>query len=85
MKRFVAVKWLNDAFNFSGCEWHDNVMSYIDIEIYFVAALIGSGGAAMLITSLSITADLIGRNKESSAFVYGAMSLADKISNGKKY
>ena len=60
-------------------------MSYIDIEIYFVAALIGSGGAAMLITSLSITADLIGRNKESSAFVYGAMSLADKISNGKNH
>ena len=52
------------------------------IEIYVVAAFIGSGGAGMLITSLSITAELIGKNKESSAFVYGAISLVDKISNG---
>ena len=36
----------------------------------------------MLITSLSLTADLIGRNSESGAFVYGSMSLTDKISNG---
>ena len=51
-------------------------------EIYGVAALIGSGGSTMLITSLSLTADLIGANCESGAFVYGAMSLTDKVSNG---
>ena len=51
-------------------------------EIYIIALLIGSGGAGMLITSLSITAELIGKNKESSAFVYGAISLVDKLSNG---
>ena len=36
----------------------------------------------MLVTSLSITADLIGSNVESGAFVYGAMSFCDKLSNG---
>ena len=36
----------------------------------------------MLVTSLSITADFIGGNVESGAFVYGAMSFTDKISNG---
>lgn len=36
----------------------------------------------MLITSLSITNDLIGCNVESGAFVFGAMSLTDKFSNG---
>ena len=51
-------------------------------EIYVVAAFIGAGGAGMLINSLSITAELIGKNKQSSAFVYGAISLVDKISNG---
>ena len=36
----------------------------------------------MLITSLSLTAELISSNVESSAFVYGAMSFTDKVSNG---
>ena len=62
-----------------GCQWNAD---YTEIEIYFVAALIGSGGAGILISSLSIVADLIGKNKESSAFVYGLMSLVDKVSNG---
>jgi len=36
----------------------------------------------MLVTSLSICADLIGSNVESGAFVYGAMSFNDKLSCG---
>ena len=51
-------------------------------EIYGVAALVGFGSSTMLVTSLSVTADLIGDNRESGAFVYGAMSLSDKVSNG---
>ena len=52
------------------------------IEIYVVAIFIGAGGAGMLINSLSITAELIGKNKTSSAFVYSSISLVDKIING---
>lgn len=36
----------------------------------------------MLVTSLGITADLIGKNTQSGAFVYGAMSFTDKMANG---
>lgn len=50
--------------------------------LYVVTAMLGAGGSIMLITSLSITADLIGPNIESGAFVYGAMSFTDKLSNG---
>jgi hypothetical protein len=42
----------------------------------------GAGSSVMLVTSLGITADLIGLNTESGAFVYGAMSFIDKLSNG---
>jgi len=42
----------------------------------------GAGSSVMLVTSLGITADLIGLNTESGAFVYGAMSFVDKLSNG---
>jgi len=50
--------------------------------IFFAAAMFGAAGSAVLITSLSLTAELIGPNTESSAFVYGAMSFTDKVSNG---
>ena len=36
----------------------------------------------MLVTSLSLTAEFIGSNTSSSAFIYGLMSLTDKVSNG---
>ena len=62
-----------------GCGSNDDFTKY---QIFFVAALIGVAGSTLLITSLSLTADLIGANIDSGAFVYGAMSLTDKVSNG---
>ncbi|XP_023949027.1 major facilitator superfamily domain-containing protein 12 [Bicyclus anynana] len=50
--------------------------------IYVVAVLIGFGGAQMLVTSLSLTADLVGASTDASAFVYGLMSFTDKLSCG---
>ncbi|XP_045775137.1 major facilitator superfamily domain-containing protein 12-like [Maniola jurtina] len=50
--------------------------------IYVVAVLIGFGGAQMLVTSLSLTADLVGATTDASAFVYGLMSFTDKLSCG---
>lgn len=35
-----------------------------------------------MVTSLCITADLIGPNTDSGAFVYGAVTFADKLFNG---
>lgn len=36
----------------------------------------------MLVTSLGVTADFIGQNVDSGAFVYGIMSFTDKLCNG---
>ncbi|NXI58202.1 MFS12 protein, partial [Chloroceryle aenea] len=52
------------------------------VEIYGAAVLLGAGSATVLVTSLSMTADLIGTNTHSGAFVYGAMSFTDKMANG---
>ena len=57
--------------------------TFKNVEIYFIAIFIGAGGSGMLITSLSIIAQLIGKNIETSAFVYGAISFVDKLSSGK--
>ncbi|XP_028908628.1 major facilitator superfamily domain-containing protein 12 isoform X4 [Ornithorhynchus anatinus] len=50
--------------------------------IYGAAVLLGVGSATILVTSLSMTADLIGPHTHSGAFVYGAMSFTDKVANG---
>jgi len=51
-------------------------------SVYGAACLAGSGTSIMLVTALTMTADLIGDNQGSSAFVYAAMSLSDKMSTG---
>ncbi|KFZ52697.1 Major facilitator superfamily domain-containing protein 12, partial [Antrostomus carolinensis] len=53
--------------------------SQMGAEIYGAAVLLGAGSATILVTSLSMTADLIGTNTHSGAFVYGAMSFTDKM------
>ncbi|XP_068236544.1 major facilitator superfamily domain-containing protein 12-like [Palaemon carinicauda] len=62
--------------------WLGEGSNYGHWGIFAVAALLGIAGSTLLITSLSFTADLIGDNVEGAAFVYGFMSLTDKISNG---
>ncbi|XP_046447558.1 major facilitator superfamily domain-containing protein 12-like [Daphnia pulex] len=62
--------------------WFGHGEFFQSYGIYGVAALYGAGGSTMLITSLAVTADLIGPHVESGAFVYGAMSFTDKLSNG---
>ncbi|XP_004714442.2 major facilitator superfamily domain-containing protein 12 [Echinops telfairi] len=56
--------------------------SGMGMTVYAVAVLLGAGCATILITSLAMTADLIGPHTHSGAFVYGAMSFSDKVSNG---
>ncbi|KAL0967000.1 hypothetical protein UPYG_G00303250 [Umbra pygmaea] len=51
-------------------------------QIYVAAVLLGAGSATILVMSLSMTADLIGEQTQSGAFVYGAMSFTDKVANG---
>merc|ERR1712141_658652 len=87
--RYFGIKITCGIYSILGilaCLWihwgtEDN-QSFKSIQIYFIAIMIGSGGAGMLISSLSIIAEMIGQNTQSSAFVYGAISLVDKLSNG---
>ncbi|XP_075060840.1 major facilitator superfamily domain-containing protein 12 isoform X2 [Mixophyes fleayi] len=54
----------------------------LGMSVYGAAVILGSGSATILVTSLSMTADLIGPHLHSAAFVYGAMSFTDKVANG---
>uniref|UniRef100_A0A7S3D9W1 Major facilitator superfamily domain-containing protein 12-like n=1 Tax=Palpitomonas bilix TaxID=652834 RepID=A0A7S3D9W1_9EUKA len=50
--------------------------------IYGIVLVLGLGNAVILVTSITMEADMVGDRTESGAFVYGALSLLDKISNG---
>jgi Na+/melibiose symporter-like transporter len=50
--------------------------------MYPAVVILGLGSAVTMVISVSMEADLVGRNVETAAFVYGAMSLTDKLSNG---
>ncbi|XP_053536420.1 major facilitator superfamily domain-containing protein 12 isoform X3 [Ictalurus punctatus] len=52
------------------------------VRVYGAAVLLGAGSAVILVMSLSMTANLIGDQTQSGAFVYGAMSFTDKVANG---
>lgn len=54
----------------------------LGVAVYAAAVLLGTGCATILVTSLAMTADLIGPHTHSGAFVYGAMSFSDKVANG---
>nr|CAD7259960.1 unnamed protein product [Timema shepardi] len=51
-------------------------------QIYGVAVLLGIGSSTTMISSLCLTADLIGIHTEQGAFVYSAVTFADKLLNG---
>ncbi|KPJ16640.1 putative MFS-type transporter C19orf28 [Papilio machaon] len=56
--------------------------SELKLADYCTHIVLGFGGSQMLVTSLSLTADLVGDRTEASAFVYGLMSFTDKLSCG---
>ncbi|KAK0057321.1 major facilitator superfamily domain-containing protein 12-like isoform X2 [Biomphalaria pfeifferi] len=63
------------------CTWMYFIEKKSD-QVYAAACLLGLAGSLLLITSLSMTSDLIANNTESGAFVFGAMSFTDKLANG---
>lgn len=51
-------------------------------KLCFIPSFAGIASSLLSVTSMAITADLIGQHTTQGAFVYGLMSFADKISNG---
>lgn len=69
---FVACIWIHFG--------EGNI--YTSYCMYIIAALIGSCGSIVLVTSLGVTTDFIGDKTGSGAFIYGIMSFTDKLANG---
>lgn len=72
------------ALGLAACTWLQlgTGYSYVKYEVYLVAFLLGAAGSVVLVTSLGVTADLIGRDTDKGALIYGIMSFTDKLANG---
>ncbi|XP_020789034.1 major facilitator superfamily domain-containing protein 12 [Boleophthalmus pectinirostris] len=68
------------VFGFAVCVFVDWSMGAQ--RVYGAAVMLGAGSAVILVMSLSMTSTLIGKHTQSGAFVYGSMSLTDKLANG---
>jgi hypothetical protein len=62
---------------------------YLCCKIYVIIKLLlfwcyftGAGSSMTMVTSLCITAELIGSHTENGAFIYSAVTFADKVLNG---
>lgn len=52
------------------------------LYVYVNSLLLGFGTSTCMVCSVQLEADLVGENSKSGAFVYGALSFADKLANG---
>lgn len=52
------------------------------VRLFGIAILFGAGSSITMISSLCITADMIGRHADQSGFIYSAVTFADKLITG---
>ncbi|XP_050681348.1 major facilitator superfamily domain-containing protein 12-like isoform X2 [Leptidea sinapis] len=75
---------IGSVFSLVSCLW---IALTIDpeasvVQIYMVAALIGAGSSITLVSSLCVTADLIGPHSHQGASIYSIVTFADKLVTG---
>lgn len=76
--------FLGSVISVSGCVLvsiaaSPNSTAYL---LYTIAILFGAGSSITMISSLCITADMIGRHADQSGFIYSAVTFADKLITG---
>ena len=66
----------------AGSVWLFSISKESRNSVYGAVTVMGISISIMLVTALAKTAELIGKDKESGAFVYSCMSFLDKLSTG---
>uniref|UniRef100_A0A0N5AFJ7 Major facilitator superfamily domain-containing protein 12 n=1 Tax=Syphacia muris TaxID=451379 RepID=A0A0N5AFJ7_9BILA len=70
-------------FGIANCIWMRFPLN--EASLFIVAIIFGGVQAVLLVGSLAFSSDMINKNTESAAFVFGAMSFLDKLANGVAY
>lgn len=75
---------LGSVISISGCIWVGLAApsTSSSFRLYCIAILFGAGSSITMISSLCITADMIGNHTGQGGFIYSAVTFADKLITG---
>lgn len=75
---------LGSVISISGCIWVGFAApsTSSSFRLYCIAILFGAGSSVTMISSLCITADMIGKHAGQGGFIYSAVTFADKLITG---
>lgn len=67
------------------CTWialSTSAATFSTFELLVIASLFGAGSSITMISSLCITADMIGKHADQGGFIYSAVTFTDKLITG---
>jgi Na+/melibiose symporter-like transporter len=70
------------VFGLVGCFWIFFEQQHDEWELYMLAMLLGVGHSLLVIASLNMTADMIGKHTAQGGVVYSAIAVFDKVITG---
>uniref|UniRef100_A0A182MY19 Major facilitator superfamily (MFS) profile domain-containing protein n=1 Tax=Anopheles dirus TaxID=7168 RepID=A0A182MY19_9DIPT len=86
--RFVGnslVYFIGSIISTSVCLWialTPGANAFSTLSLFLIASLFGAGSSVTMISSLCITADMIGKHADQGGFIYSAVTFADKLITG---
>ncbi|XP_053658869.1 major facilitator superfamily domain-containing protein 12-like [Anopheles marshallii] len=86
--RFIGNSWvyfIGSIISTSVCLWvalTPGSGSFSTLSLFLIASLFGAGSSITMISSLCITADMIGKHADQGGFIYSAVTFADKLITG---
>ncbi|XP_065083407.1 major facilitator superfamily domain-containing protein 12-like [Ochlerotatus camptorhynchus] len=76
---------IGSAISLSVCTWialSTSAATFSTFELLIIASLFGAGSSITMISSLCITADMIGKHADQGGFIYSAVTFTDKLITG---
>lgn len=80
-----AIYLVGSAISLGVCTWialSSSAASFSTFELLVIASLFGAGSSITMISSLCITADMIGKHADQGGFIYSAVTFTDKLITG---
>ncbi|XP_055629518.1 major facilitator superfamily domain-containing protein 12-like [Toxorhynchites rutilus septentrionalis] len=88
VNRFMGnscIYFIGSAISLSVCTWiafSPGSATFSTAELLAIASFFGAGSSITMISSLCITADMIGKHAEQGGFIYSAVTFTDKLITG---
>lgn len=76
---------VGSAISVGVCTWialSSSAATFSTFELLVIASLFGAGSSITMISSLCITADMIGKHADQGGFIYSAVTFTDKLITG---